>query len=111
MFKNRVVVTGLGMLSPIGNTVKSNWKNILSGKSGIGLIKHFDVTLYSSKIAGIIKNFDCGSNISIKEQKKMDIFIQYGIISAIQAIKDSGLEINESNSKRIGIAIGSGIGV
>lgn len=110
MYKNRVVVTGLGMLSPIGNTVKSNWKKILSGKSGINLIKHFDVTLYSSKIAGVVKKFDCGNNISVKEQKKMDMFIQYGIISAIQAIKDSGLEINESNSKRIGVAIGSGIG-
>lgn len=110
MSKNRVVVTGLGMLSPIGNTVESNWQKILAGKSGINLIDHFDVTLYTSKIAGTVKNFNCGDNITIKEQKKMDMFIQYGIISAIQAIKDSGLEINEINSKRIGTAIGSGIG-
>lgn len=110
MSKNRVVVTGLGMLSPIGNTVSSNWKALLDGTSGIDLIKHFDTTLYTSRIAGLVKNFYCDDVISSKEQRKMDIFIQYGIVASIQAIKDSGIKIDEHNSSRIGMAIGSGIG-
>lgn len=110
MSKNRVVITGLGMLSPIGNTVKSTWDSLLSGKSGIDLIQHFDTSKYNSRIAGLIKNFNCDKFLSLKEQRKMDTFIQYGIIASIQAIEDSGIEINEKNSKKIGIAIGSGIG-
>lgn len=110
MSKNRVVITGLGMLSPIGNTVKSTWDSLLSGKSGIDFIKHFDTSKYNSRIAGLVKNFNCDKFLSLKEQRKMDTFIQYGIIASIQAIEDSGIEINEKNSRKIGIAIGSGIG-
>lgn len=110
MHKNRVVVTGMGMLSPLGNTVNSTWNALLSGKSGINVIKHFDTSTYSSRIAGLIKNFNCDDIISLKEQRKMDTFIQYGIVASVQAIKDSGIQINEKNEERIGIAIGSGIG-
>lgn len=110
MHRNRVVVTGMGMLSPLGNTVESTWKSLLSAKSGIDIIKHFDTSIYPVNIAGLVKNFNCDNIISLKEQRKMDTFIQYGIIASIQAIKDSGIEINEKNADRIGIAVGSGIG-
>lgn len=108
--KNRVVITGMGILSPLGKGIESNWTNILNGKSGIYLIKHFDTTKYASRFAGLIKNFNCDNLISKKEQRRMDFFIQYGIFAGIQAIKDSGFHITEKNSKRIGTAIGSGIG-
>lgn len=110
MFKHRVVVTGLGLLTPIGNNVQSSWKALISGKSGIDLINHFDTSAYNSRIAGLIKNFNCDNILTIKEKRKMDIFIQYGIFTGIQAIKNSGLELNSINPERIGTAIGSGIG-
>lgn len=110
MFKNRVVVTGLGMLSPIGNTVHTNWNALISGYSGIDVIKHFDVQKYLCKIAGLVKNFYCDDVLFLKERRKMDIFIQYGVVASAQAIKDSAILITEENAYRIGIAIGSGIG-
>lgn len=110
MHRNRVVVTGMGMLSPLGNTVESTWKSLLSAKSGIDIIKHFDTSIYPVNIAGLVKNFNCDNILSLKEQRKMDTFIQYGIIASMQAIKDSGIQINEKNADRIGVAVGSGIG-
>jgi len=108
--KRRVVVTGLGMLSPVGNTVESTWSALLAGKSGISLIDHFDTSAYATKFAGVVKDFNCEEYISRKDARKMDAFIQYGIAAGIQAMQDSGLEINEQNAPRIGAAIGSGIG-
>lgn len=110
MSKRRVVVTGLGMLSPVGNTVESTWKALLAGQSGISLIDHFDTSAYATKFAGLVKDFNCDDFISRKEQRKMDAFIQYGIVAGIQAMQDSGLEVTEENATRIGAAIGSGIG-
>ncbi|HBU95418.1 MAG TPA: beta-ketoacyl-[acyl-carrier-protein] synthase II [Leclercia adecarboxylata] len=110
MSKRRVVVTGLGMLSPVGNTVESTWNALLAGQSGISLIDHFDTSAYATKFAGLVKDFNCEEIISRKEQRKMDAFIQYGIVAGVQAMQDSGLEITEENATRIGAAIGSGIG-
>jgi len=108
--KRRVVVTGLGMLSPVGNTVESTWNALLAGKSGIGLIDHFDTSAYATRFAGLVKNFNCEEYISRKDARKMDIFIQYGVAAGIQAMQDSGLEVTEENAPRFGAAIGSGIG-
>jgi len=108
--KRRVVVTGLGAVSPVGLTVKESWKAILAGKSGITTITNFDASKFTSQFAGQIKNFDVTQYLSIKEAKKMDTFIHYGIAASVQAIEDAGLEITEANAERIGIAIGSGIG-
>lgn len=111
MSKRRVVVTGMGMLSPVGNTVEEAWKSLLAGQSGIVNIEHFDTTNFSTRFAGLVKNFNCEEyNISKKDARKMDLFIQYGIAASIQAIRDSGLEVTEENAHRVGVAIGSGIG-
>jgi 3-oxoacyl-[acyl-carrier-protein] synthase II len=108
--KRRVVVTGLGMVTPVGNSVDKTWKNILAGKSGIAALEHFDTTEFSTRIGGSIRNLKLDDYIPRKEQKKMDPFIHYGLVAGIQAIKDSGIEITEANAARIGVAIGSGIG-
>lgn len=110
MSKRRVVVTGLGMLSPVGNTVESTWSAILAGQSGIGMIDSFDTDAYSTKFAGLVKGFNCEDIMSRKDARKMDIFIQYGLAAGIQAMQDSGLEVTEANASRIGAAVGSGIG-
>ncbi|HGY9588186.1 TPA: beta-ketoacyl-ACP synthase II [Vibrio harveyi] len=110
MSKRRVVVTGMGMLSPVGNTVESSWKALLEGQSGIINIEHFDATNFSTRFAGLVKDFDCTEYMSKKDARKMDLFIQYGIAAGIQALDDSGLEITEENAARVGVAIGSGIG-
>ncbi|PHJ41773.1 beta-ketoacyl-ACP synthase II [Vibrio sp. PID17_43] len=110
MSKHRVVVTGMGMLSPVGNTVESSWKALLEGQSGIVNIEHFDTTNFSTRFAGLIKDFDCTEYMSKKDARKMDLFIQYGIAAGIQALDDSGLQITEENAARVGVAIGSGIG-
>ena len=110
MPKRRVVVTGMGMLSPVGNTVESSWKALLEGQSGIVNIEHFDATNFSTRFAGLVKDFDCTEYMSKKDARKMDLFIQYGIAAGIQALDDSGLEITEENAARVGVAIGSGIG-
>lgn len=110
MSKRRVVVTGLGMLSPVGNTVESTWNALLAGKSGIGLIDHFDTSAFATRFAGLVKDFTCEDYISRKDARKMDPFIQYGVAAGIQAMKDSGLEVTEENAPRFGAAIGSGIG-
>ena len=110
MSKRRVVVTGLGMLTPVGNTVDSTWTNIKAGKSGIGQVTHFDTTDFNTKIAGQVNDFVVEDYIPRKEAKKMDRFIQLGIAAGVQALKDSGLVITDENSKRVGVAVGSGIG-
>ena len=109
--KRRVVVTGLGMLSPVGGTAEESWQNLLAGKSGITTIEHFDTSAFSVKIAGLVKNFNPEQwGITRKDERKMDLFIQYGIAAGLMALEDSGLEINESNCTRVGEMIGSGIG-
>ncbi|EGA68581.1 3-oxoacyl-(acyl carrier protein) synthase II [Vibrio sinaloensis DSM 21326] len=110
MSKRRVVVTGMGMLSPVGNTVESSWKALLAGQSGIVNIEHFDAENFSTRFAGLVKDFDCTEYMSKKDARKMDLFIQYGIAAGIQALDDSGLQITEQNAPRVGVAIGSGIG-
>ncbi len=110
MSKRRVVVTGLGMLSPIGNTVESTWSALLAGQSGINLIDYFDTSAYATRFAGLVKNFNCEDILPRKEQRKMDGFIQYGVVAGVQAMLDSGLQVTEQNACRIGAAIGSGIG-
>jgi len=106
----RVVVTGLGMLSPLGNTPETTWENLLLGKSGISNIDHFDASEFTTKFAGLIKNFNAQDYMERKEAKKMDLFIQYGVAAGVQAIKDSGIEVTDENAPRIGVAVGSGIG-
>lgn len=110
MSKRRIVVTGLGMLTPLGNDVSTTWNAILKGESGIGPIVSFDATDFATQFAGTVKNFDVEQYIPKKECKKMDLFIQFGIAAAKQALADSGLEVTEQNAKRVGAAIGSGIG-
>lgn len=109
--KRRVVITGLGIISPVGNTVSAAWEAIKAGISGIEDITHFDTTNFTTKFAGLVNGFDaeeCG--ISRKDTKKMDLFVQYGIAAAEQALVDSGLSITDENAHRVGTAIGSGIG-
>ncbi len=111
MSKRRVVVTGLGMLSPVGNTAEESWQTLLKGQSGITSIDHFDTTDFPTKFAGLVKNFDPEEHgISKKDARKMDLFIQYGVAAGIQALADSGLEITDANAHRVGVTIGSGIG-
>ncbi|WP_394248261.1 beta-ketoacyl-ACP synthase II [Vibrio profundi] len=110
MSKRRVVVTGMGMLSPVGNTVESSWKALLAGQSGIVDIEHFDTTNFSTRFAGLVKDFNCEEYMSKKDARKMDLFIQYGVAAGIQALDDSALTITEENAPRVGVAIGSGIG-
>ena len=110
MSKRRVVVTGLGMLSPVGNTVEQSWQSVQNGQSGISNIEHFDTEKFSTKFAGLIKDFNVEDYMPKKEARKMDLFIQYGVAAAEQALQDSGLLITADNAERIGVAIGSGIG-
>jgi len=107
----RVVITGLGIVSPVGNSVTTSWEAIKSGISGIENIEHFDTTNFSTKFAGLVNDFDAEAvGLNRKDCRKMDLFIQYGIVAAEQAINDSGLVITEQNATRVGTAIGSGIG-
>ena len=110
MSRRRVVVTGLGILSPVGNNITDSWSNIVAGKSGIAVIDHFDVSSYTTRFGGSIRGLDTDAYLSTKDARKMDLFIQYGMIAAMQAITDAGLECTEENAHRIGVAIGSGIG-
>jgi 3-oxoacyl-[acyl-carrier-protein] synthase II len=110
MKKRRVVITGLGVVSPVGNNVNDSWSNIINGVSGITLIENINTDDQTVKFGGVIKNLDISQYLSPKEAKKMDIFIHYGMAAGIQAFKDSGIEVTESNAERIGVAIGAGIG-
>jgi len=106
----RVVITGLGIVSPVGLNLKETWDNIVAGKSGVATIDKFDTAEFPVKIAATVKGFDATSIIPAKDLKKMDTFIHYGLVAADEALKDSGLEITEQNAERVGVAIGSGIG-
>lgn len=110
MAKRRVVVTGLGMVTPLGHTVESTWQGILAGKSGVSPIDHFDASDLTTRICSRVKNLDLSPYMSEKDARKRDYFIQYGMVASIQAIQDSGLTVTEANAHRIGFAIGSGIG-
>jgi len=108
--RRRVVVTGLGIVCPIGNAVAEAWSSVLAGKSGISRITRFDAAALSSQIAGEVKNFDVAAYLSPKEARRMDRFIHLGLAAGVQAIKDSGIQVTEANAVRIGVNIGSGIG-
>jgi 3-oxoacyl-[acyl-carrier-protein] synthase II len=108
--KRRVVITGMGIISPVGNKLEEAWQNICAGNSGIRRIEDFDASDYATQIAGTIVDFDVADYISKKEARRMDIFMHYGIAASVDAIRDSGLEINEDNGHRVGIAMGAGIG-
>ncbi len=113
MSKRRVVITGLGMISPVGNTVSDAWTNVLAGKSGITRITRFDASAFASQIAGEVKDFDVTEYLSAKDARRMDIFIHYGMAAAIQAVRDAGIDdiANTSlDAERVGVNIGSGIG-
>ena len=110
MSKRRVVVTGLGIVSPVGNSVTQSWSNILNGVSGIDYLTNLETEGQAVTFGGSIKDFDIGDYISPKDAKKMDIFIHYGMAAGIQAIEDSGIEVTDRNAERIGVAIGAGIG-
>ncbi len=110
MSKRRVVVTGLGVVSPVGIGVQTSWANLVAGQSGITNITKFDTSPFASQIAGEVKGFDVSQYLPAKEARRMDTFIQYGMAAAIEAVKDAGIEVTEENAERIGVSIGSGIG-
>ena len=110
MSKKRVVITGLGIISPVGNDVASAWKNVVGGVSGIGPVTHFDASTFPTRIAGEVRDFDPAAYIPAKDVKKMDPFIHYGIAASVQALKDAGLSTHEHDAERIGVAVGAGIG-
>jgi 3-oxoacyl-[acyl-carrier-protein] synthase II len=108
--KRRVVITGMGIISPVGIGLSDNWQGIVEGRSGIGLITQFDATGFPSMIAGEVKGFDPAAFLPEKDARKMDRFMQLGMAAGIEAIKDSGITVTEANAERIGVHIGSGIG-
>ena len=110
MSKRRVVITGLGIVSPVGVGVESSWRNIVSGVSGITRITRFDPAPFASQIAGEVRGFDVTQYLNPKDARRMDLFIQFGMVAGMEAIRDSGLEVTEANAERIGVSIGSGIG-
>ncbi|HEY4582232.1 MAG TPA: beta-ketoacyl-ACP synthase II [Lysobacter sp.] len=110
MSKRRVVVTGLGIVSPLGNDLATTWDGIVNGRSGIGPITHFDTTNFTTRIAGEVRDFDVTRWVNPKDAKKMDPFIHYGVGASLMAIEDAGLTIDDNNAERVGALIGSGIG-
>lgn len=110
MSKRRVVVTGLGLVSPVGSHLETAWENVREGRSGIGPITHFDASAFTTRISGSVKDFDVGEFLSPKDARKMDPFMHYGIGASMKAINDSGLEITEENGHRVGVIMGAGIG-
>ncbi|RZN24092.1 beta-ketoacyl-ACP synthase II, partial [Bordetella pertussis] len=108
--KRRVVITGLGIVSPVGNDIASAWDNIVNGRSGISRISRFDPTPLTTHIAGEVKDFDVTQYMPAKEARQMDTFIHYGLAAGMQAWRDCGLEVTETNAERIGVIVGSGIG-
>ncbi|WP_435101355.1 beta-ketoacyl-ACP synthase II [Arhodomonas sp. AD133] len=110
MAKRRVVVTGLGIVSPVGSTLEGAWRNIVSGTSGIAPIEAFDASAFSVRFGGEVRGFSVGDYLSSKEARKMDPFIHYGIGASVDAVRDAGLEITPDNAERVGVAVGSGIG-
>jgi 3-oxoacyl-[acyl-carrier-protein] synthase II len=110
MSRRRVVVTGLGIIAPVGIGVDECWRNILGGRSGIGRITRFDASTFPSQIAGEVKGFDVTKYLSGKEARRYDTFIHYGLVAAMEAVKDAGLETYAGDKERVGVCIGSGIG-
>lgn len=110
MSNRRVVVTGLGLLTPLGNDVNTSWEAIKNGKSGISDLDHFNVSGFSTRFGGAIKNFDSDEFMATKEARRLDDFIQYGIAAGVEAFEDAGLDVSSINKERAGVAIGSGIG-
>lgn len=110
MSKRRVVVTGMGLVSPVGNELETAWKNVCEGRSGILPITHFDASPFTTRISGTVKDFDVGEFLAPKDARKMDAFMHYGIGATMKAIRDSGLEITEENGHRVGVIMGAGIG-
>ncbi len=110
MSKRRVVITGLGVVSPVGTGVTTAWQNLIAGKSGITRITKFDSSAFACQIAGEVNDFNVEDYLPAKDARRMDTFIQYGLAAGIEAFKDSGLEVTEENAERIGVEIGSGIG-
>ena len=110
MSKRRVVITGLGVVSPVGVGTQNAWANLIKGQSGITRITKFDPTAFASQIAGEVKDFNVEDYLPAKDARRMDTFIQYGLVAGIEAFKDSGIEVTEQNAERIGVSIGSGIG-
>jgi len=110
MSKRRVVVTGMGIVSPLGNDLASTWDGIVNGRSGIGPITHFDPSPFTTRIAGLVKDFDATRWVSPKDAKKMDEFIHYGVAASLMALEDAGITVDDSNAERVGALIGSGIG-
>ena len=110
MSRRRVVVTGLGIVSPVGNTVEEAWASITAGRSGVDRIKRFDPSDMPCQIAGEVKNFDAGQFLNPKEVRRMDVFIHFGLVAGMEALKDAGIEANPSYAERAGVCIGSGIG-
>jgi 3-oxoacyl-[acyl-carrier-protein] synthase II len=108
--KRRVVITGLGVISPVGIGIPTVWQNIVAGKSGITKITHFDASSMAAQIAGEVKDFDVTQFLSAKDARRMDRFIHFGLVAGMEAFKDSGLEVSDQNAERIGVNIGSGIG-
>ncbi len=110
MSKRRVVITGMGILSPVGNQIETAWKNVCDGKSGIRKIEDFDVSTFTTQIAGTISDFDVTEYLPRKDARRMDIFMHYGVASCVDALQDSGLEVTADNGHRVGVAMGAGIG-
>ena len=110
MSGRRVVVTGLGLLTPVGNDVNTSWEAMKNGRSGINAIDHFDTSEFTTRIGGSIKNFDCTEYLAAKEARRLDVFIQYGMAAGIQAVGDAGIDSENLDPERIGVAVGSGIG-
>jgi len=108
--RRRVVITGMGIVSPVGNNVEEAWNNIIAGRSGIGPVTKFDASTFPTRFAGEVKNFDIGAYLSPKEARRMDTFIHFGMAAGIQAIRDAGFSEKPENADRFGVAIGSGIG-
>ncbi|CUS48946.1 MAG: beta-ketoacyl-acyl-carrier-protein synthase II FabF [Idiomarinaceae bacterium HL-53] len=110
MSKRRVVITGLGMISPNGLSVESTWRSILAGESGVGMIEHFDTSQHATKFAALVRGFEASDFMPAKDAKKMDIFIQYGVAAANEAIQQANLVVNDQNRHRVGVMVSSGIG-
>jgi len=108
--RRRVVVTGMGMLTPLGTDVPSTWQGILAGQSGIGPIEHTDLSQYTTRFGGSVKGFNVEEYLSAKEARRLDLFIQYGLAASFQAVRNSGIKIDDTNRERVGVAMGSGIG-
>ena len=110
MSKRRVVITGMGIVSPVGSTLEDAWRSVRDGNSGITRLEEFDVSGFATQIAGTVKGFDVADYLAAKDSRKMDRFMHYGIAASVDALRDSGLEINEENGHRVGVAVGAGIG-